>query len=109
MRQVELQEAGLVMNHLAWELSPQRADEVRDSLMEAAIARATEKAGRAGQAMGKPDVEVAILEIDSPPNFNRPMMMRAMAEQADMTAPVAEAGESEVTLTVRVQAVAQAR
>ncbi|MCP5345046.1 MAG: SIMPL domain-containing protein, partial [Pseudomonadales bacterium] len=106
----KIQGMGFVMNNLRYSLSSERADEVRDGLMETAIARARANAERAGQALGKTQVEIAVLDVDSalgysqPPIMARAMAMDAMAEKAS---PVAEAGESEVSLTVRVQAVAQ--
>jgi len=105
----ELQSLGFVMNQLSYQLSTERADEVRDSLLETAIKRATEKVERAASAMGKATVDIATIDIDSSLNYDNPVMMRASAkgDMAEMAAPVAEAGESEVTLTVRVQAVAR--
>ncbi|MCB1666277.1 MAG: SIMPL domain-containing protein [Pseudomonadales bacterium] len=106
----EIQGMGFVMNNLSYSLSTERADEVRDGLMETAIARARVNAERAGQAMGKTDVEIAVLDIDTALGYaprvqmDRALAMGAMAEKAN---PVAEAGESEVSLTVRVQAVAK--
>lgn len=106
----ELQAKGFLMNQLSYSLSTERADEVRDSLMEAALARAQQKAERAGRALGKADVELATVEIDAQSGgYSPPVMMRAMAADAnmEMAAPAADAGETEVTLTVRVQAVAR--
>lgn len=106
----ELQAKGFLMNQLSYSLSTERADEVRDSLMEAALARAQQKAERAGRALGKTDVELATVEIDTRSGgYAAPVMMRAMAADAsmEMAAPSADAGETEVTLTVRVQAVAR--
>jgi uncharacterized protein len=104
----ELQSLGFVMNQLTYQLSTERADEVRDALLESAIQRATEKVQRAASAMGKTGVDIATIDIDSSLNYDNPVMMvSARAEMADKVAPVAEAGESEVTLTVRVQAVAR--
>jgi predicted secreted protein len=102
----ELQGMGYVMNQLSYQLSPERADEVRDSLLELAIERAAEKVRRAGAALGRTDVDIAVLDIDSSLNYDSPMMLRT-GMAAEMSAPVAEAGESEVTLTVRIQAVAR--
>jgi len=50
-----------------------------------------------------------VLDVDAALGYAQPMMMaRGVAMDAmEMAAPVAEAGESEVSLTVRVQAVAQ--
>ncbi|MEX0740227.1 MAG: SIMPL domain-containing protein [Pseudohongiella sp.] len=105
----ELQEMGFLMNQLSYQLSTERADEVRDSLMEAAIARATQKAERAAAALGKSRVDIAVLDVDTSSDYPAPMMMRAMADTGsrEMTPPSAEPGETEVTLNVRVQAVAQ--
>ena len=74
-----------------------------------AIARATANVERAARAMGKTDVDIAVLDVDAALGYAQPMMMaRGVAMDAmEMAAPVAEAGESEVSLTVRVQAVAQ--
>jgi len=105
-----LQAMGFVMNQLSYSLSTERADEVRDGLMEAALTRAREKADRAAAALGKSDVEIATVDIDSQSGgYAPPVMMRAMAADAsmEMAAPSADAGETEVTLTVRVQAVAK--
>jgi len=105
----EIQEQGFLMSELSYVLSTARADEVRDSLMESAIARATANVERAARAMGKSDVDIAVLDVDAALGYAQPMMMaRGVAMDAmEMAAPVAEAGESEVSLTVRVQAVAQ--
>lgn len=105
----EIQEQGFLMSELSYVLSTARADEVRDSLMESAIARATANVERAARAMGKSDVDIAVLDVDAALGYAQPMMMsRGVAMDAmEMASPVAEAGESEVSLTVRVQAVAQ--
>lgn len=103
-----LQALGFVMNQLSYSLSTERADEVRDSLMEAALGRARQKAERAAAALGKTSVDLATVDIDTQSDgYSPPIMMRAMAADAsmEMAAPSAEPGETEVTLTVRVQAV----
>lgn len=106
----EIQAQGFVMSELQYTLSTARADEVRDSLMESAIARATANAERAARALGKGEVDIAVLDVDMALGYAQPMLMaRGVAYDAvaEMAAPVAEAGETEVSLTVRVQAVAQ--
>ncbi len=106
----EIQAMGFVMSELGYVLSTQRADEVRDSLMESAIARARANAERAARALGKTNVDIAVLDIDAALGYAQPqMMVRALAmdAMAEKAEPVAEAGESEVSLTVRVQAVAK--
>lgn len=103
----ELQGMGFVMNNLQYTLSTERADEVRDGLMESAIARATANAERAAAAMGKADIDIATLDIDAALGYSQPYAMARMNAMAAEAAPVADAGESEVSLTVRVQAVAK--
>ena len=106
----EIQGMGFVMNNLTYTLSTERADEVRDGLMESAIARARANAERAAQAMGKTEVDIATLDIDAAMGYSQPVVMArgmAMDAMAEKASPVAEAGESEVSLTVRVQAVAK--
>jgi predicted secreted protein len=104
----ELQGIGLVISQLTYQLSTERADEVRDSLVETAISRATEKLERVAQAMGKTSIDIATLDIESSLNYANSMdMLSARAVMMEMATPVAEAGETEVTLTVRVQAVAR--
>ncbi len=106
----EIQELGFVMNNLSYSLSTQRADEIRDGLMESAIVRAQANAERAAQAMGKSDVDIATISIDEAMGYAQPLMMArsmAMDSVAEKANPVAEAGKSEVSLTVRIQAVAK--
>jgi len=106
----EIQTQGFVMSELQYTLSTARADAVRDSLMESAIARATANAERAARALGKNDVDIAVLDVDTAMGYAQPMMMArgvAFDAVAEMAAPVADAGEAEVSLTVRVHAVAQ--
>lgn len=105
----ELQAMGFVMNQLSYQLSTERADEVRDSLMASAIARATEKAERATAALGKSRFDIAVLDVDTSSDYSSPVMMRSMADTGgrEMTPPNAEPGETDVALTVRIQAVAQ--
>lgn len=105
-----IQEMGFVMSELTYTLSTEKADEVRDSLMESAIGRARANAERAARALGKSEVDIATLDVDAALGYSQPMMYArgaAMDAVAEKATPVAEAGESEVSLTVRVQAVAK--
>lgn len=108
----DIQEMGFAMNNLYYSLSTEKADDFRDSMMEAALTRARTKADRAAKALGKSNIDIAMVDVESESGFAQPVMMKsrgmmAMAESADMAAPNAEAGESEVTLTVTVHAVAK--
>lgn len=102
-----LQEMGLTMSGLNYTVSPELLEQTRESLLEAALAKLTAKAKRAAAALGKS--EAGLLEVDvsmDGGHYPQPVM-RAMAmgaERAQMNAPVAAPGESEVTLTVSARA-----
>lgn len=101
----KLQEAGLVMTNLTYTLSPEKADEAKDSLMEAALAKVKTRADRAAKAMGKSRTDLVEVSVDAADNM-QPIMMRSMAfgGAASKTAPTAEPGETEITLTVTAKA-----
>lgn len=103
-----LQDSGLVMENLFYTLSPAKADEAKDSLMEAALAKVQARADRAAKALGKQRAELAEITVDTADNMMpQPMMMRAMdmAGSIEKSAkPQAEPGETEITLTVSVRA-----
>lgn len=108
----KIQEAGFATNNLSYSLSTEKADEIRENLLETALTRAKAKAERAAKGLGKKDVELVQIGIDSPVDFPQPVMARGMMMKAEMAAdsfaaPVAEAGESEVTLTINVRAIAK--
>ncbi|MDX1492245.1 MAG: SIMPL domain-containing protein [Pseudohongiellaceae bacterium] len=104
-----LQEMGLLLGQLSYTLSSEKADEVRESLLESAIQKAKNTAQRTATALGKSEVEIASISIDESFNIGRPVMERvqAMSSAASFDAPVAQASETQVSLTVRVQAIAQ--
>ena len=103
-----LQDAGLVMSRLDWQLSNARAAEVRDGLLEAAVTRAREQVQRAGEALGRTQVEIAEISLE-PEGNGGPVMMRSTSAMvaAESAPPSARPGETEVTLTIRVRAVAR--
>lgn len=106
----DIQEMGFAMNNLSYTLSNDKADEVRDGLMESALTRAQAKAQRAAKALGKSEVDITQVNVNADTNFISPtpvMRMQAMAAKTEMADANAEAGESEVTLTVTIQAVAK--
>lgn len=104
----ELQGLGLLMGNLSYTLSPSRADEAKDALMEQALAKVNARAKRAATALGKPKMDLIEISVDSADHVSAPYpMMRAMAMDGVMekaSAPVAEPGESEITLTVTARA-----
>lgn len=106
----QLQGTGLILGNLSYQVSDERARDVRDSLLEAALSSARVQAERIASALGKDEVEIAIVDLNdiSRGGQTSVMMMRtASAADREMATPAARAGESEVSLTVRVQAVAK--
>lgn len=102
-----LQSEGLVMQQLNYQLSDERAAQVRDGLLERAIERARHQATQAGSVLDRGNVEIASLEVEDEPGLQQPVMRSMGMDSAEMTAPSAEAQETEVSLTVRVRAVAR--
>lgn len=104
-----LQDSGLIMNNLSYMLSPEKAEEAKDNLMEAALAKVKARAERAARAMNKSTTSLVEVTVDTADNpIHPPVMMRAMAMDGGAmeksAAPTAEAGETEITLTVSARA-----
>ena len=105
----KLQDMGLTSNGLNYTLAPETAVEVQDSLMEAALKQLQERADRAAKALGKSTAELREINVSGgnipyqPRHHGRAMM--AMSADMEMAAPVAEAGESTITLTVNARAI----
>ncbi|MBL8805252.1 MAG: SIMPL domain-containing protein [Rhodospirillales bacterium] len=96
-----LQEQGLAMAGLRFDLTPEAQRAIEDELTAEAIARVRARADRAAQALGLrvtgiAEIRVGEAGVGSPPP--RPVAMRAMAAGAEAAPPVAEAGLA----TVRV-------
>ncbi len=101
----DLQEMGLKMTGLNYTLDPKTAVKIQDDLMEDAIRELTTRANRVAKALGKSSAEIRELNTQSqsyyPQNRNfaqSEMMMDASS--AKMAAPVAEAGEDTIGMTV---------
>lgn len=107
----KLQEMGFLTNGLNYQLSPEKYDEVRDNLMESTIKALTERAQRVAKALGKSKVDLVEINVDASRNAPPVMYARsakmemAMASDAAMPTPVAEAGESTVSMTISAQAI----
>lgn len=106
----ELQDMGFQSSGLTYTLSPETFEAVRDSMMEGALAKLAERAKRAAKALGKDSAELVEVNVDTGyPSPPMPMMARAEMAQmkggADMAAPSADPGESEITLSVNARAV----
>lgn len=104
----ELQKLGLMMNGLQYSVSPDLRDQTQSDLLETALERLTGKAKRAGKALGKSNVEFLTVNVGhNAPSYQPKMMMRAMAmdSSAEMAAPVAAPGQSEISLNVNAVAI----
>lgn len=106
----DLQEMELTMNGLSYTLDPETAVSVKDSLMEAALVQLQNRADRAAKALGKSSAELRNVSIDNNdmPYPQSEMYARSMAMEsiaADIAAPVAEAGETTISLTVSASAI----
>lgn len=104
----DLQELGLTMNGLNYTLSPEKLEETRNNLLEAALQKLIVKADRTAKALGKSSSEMLQVNIDMGGGYHPPVM-RTMAmsdgmARAEMAAPVAAPGESQISLTVSAQA-----
>lgn len=101
----KIQTKGFIMNGMNYSLSREKSEGVQDELMQKALKQLGAKAKIAATALGKSGYDVIDININgsSPPVYpvyGRAKMM-AMAEGvADVSTPVAEAGESEVSLSV---------
>lgn len=98
----DLQGMGLAMNSLNYQVTPELEESTRNSLLEKAVLKLRTKAERVASALGKAEVSFQEISVGGSGNRPRPMRMMASAEgmKADMAAPVADPGESDITLNV---------
>ena len=106
----DIQDMGFVMNNLNYELSTEKYDETRDSLMEETVAALQARALRVAKALGKSTVDVVEINVDAQPLIPQPMYARAQAmPMADTSesvhAPTAEAGTSSVSMTINARVI----
>lgn len=105
----KIQEMGFAMNNLMYTLSPEASEKVRDELMVIALKKLTAKADLVAKTLGKSKADLVEVNVDSGgPVYPMAKTMMARAEAgmvADaMAAPVAEAGETDVSLSVSARA-----
>ncbi len=107
----QIQDMGFMMNGLNYQLSQKKHEETRDGLMEITVKKLRDRAMRVAKALGKTDVDIVEINVDSN-NYNpRPVYARAakmemMAMSSDaMPAPTAEAGETNVSMTISARAI----
>ncbi|MGQ0527677.1 MAG: SIMPL domain-containing protein [Alphaproteobacteria bacterium] len=100
-----LQDMGFLMNAINYTLSSEKSDAIQDVLMERALKKVMDSAKLAAKALGKNKVELLEANVNGNVPYY-PVMMRGMAadsgmaESKSVAPPVAEPGESEVTLSI---------
>lgn len=102
-----LQEAGLTISNMRYSLSNEKYEEVADSLLEKALEKLQARAERVAKALKKDDAELVEVSINDHQNVFGGRVMRAEAmvsDSAAMNVPVADPGESQVSLTVTARA-----
>jgi predicted secreted protein len=106
----KLQDMNLTMGGLSYMLAPETAANVQDNLMEAALKQLQERADRAAAALGKSSAELRDVNVmaDNVPFRSAPRAnyttMEMMSMSKSVAAPVAEAGETTISLTVSARA-----
>lgn len=108
----KIQEKGFLMNGLNYTLSPAKAAQIQDEMLEAALVKLQSRAERAAKALGKKKAELK--EINTQGNYQprpqlyaRNMQMKAMSADVEMAAPVATPGETTITMNVSAKAFLQ--
>lgn len=105
----ELQALGLSMQGLNYTVSPELMEETHNSLLEAALTKLKTKAERTAKALGKTSADLLNVNVDSGGQMYAQPMMAARMDMAagameKMASPVAEPGQTDVTLTVNATA-----
>ena len=104
----KIQDLGFVMNGLNYTLSPEQTESYRDGLMTAALKKIQTKADLAAKALGKSGYDIVEVNVDGANPFPPVPVMYAKAArmemvQSDMAAPVAQAGDQTVSLSVNAR------
>ena len=106
----KIQGLGFAMNNLMYNLSPALVDQTRDELLTAALKKLVAKADIVAKTLSKSKADLVDVNVDTGGHFipmQKNMMARAevmLDSAATMPAPVAEAGESDVQLSVTARA-----
>lgn len=105
----KIQNMGFAMNNLAYTLSQDIMEKTRDELMVEALKKLQAKAKIVAQTLGKSSVELVDVNVDTGgpvmPMYKTMMARGEMAmDAAAAPPPVAQAGETDVTLTVSARA-----
>ncbi len=97
-----LQETGLAMSGMRFELTPDAARAAQDGLTAEALQRVKARADKAAEALGLRVTDLAEIRVGDTGGAMPPPrpMLRAMAASADAAAPVAEPGLASVRVEV---------
>ena len=98
----DLQNMGLAINNLSYQVTRELRESTRNSLLENAVAKLRVKAQRVASALGKNNIAFKEIQVGrgKPAPTPRPMMARAELAGAKMETPVADPGDTTITLTV---------
>jgi predicted secreted protein len=99
----DLQKIGLTVTGLNYVVSPEKYEEIRDSLMEVAIEKLMQRSKRVAKAIGADDIKIININIDAvnpviPMQQNRMMSMSSKGQEHSV--PVASPGQSQIYMTV---------
>ncbi|MCC7305238.1 MAG: SIMPL domain-containing protein [Alphaproteobacteria bacterium] len=100
----ELQGKGFIMSSLGYTISPEKFESVQDDLLVKALAKLEAKAKLAARSLNKSGYDMVDVNINQgggiPYYARAEMAMADMGAMKSMPAPVAQAGESDVSLNV---------
>lgn len=104
----QLQASGLVITSQYYSLSSERYEEISGQLLQSALQRLQQRAEEAAAGLGKGSAELVEVTLNDSPNFAfKEFRGMAMAASDAMAPPVAEPGETQVSLSVSARAVLQ--
>jgi predicted secreted protein len=101
----DLQQQGLVMSNLAYELQPETARRAEDALTTEALGRLKRRAENVAETLGLKVDRFRVIHISNAGEESPRPMMRAMAAAPAAPPPVAEPGTAQVSVTVEADIV----
>ena len=105
----QLQENGLVIISLYYSLSAAKYEEISGTLMLAALKKLQDRANTAAGALSMSEANLVEVSLDGSPNFaygeRFNVGVARAVDSAAMAPPVADPGETQVSLTVSARAV----
>ena len=101
----DLQKMGLAVTGLNYVVSPEKYEEVCDSLMELAIEKLMKRAKRVAKAIGADDIKIVNINVDAnnqidPMSQAQVHVMTMSSKVQEYASPVAAPGQSQIYMTV---------